>query len=70
MSGIHGQVLGHLVRRGVEAVRATPEQAYIQSLIRQAHVYEEAGPEAEVKPWMFLIIVATAALFVVSFASV
>lgn len=70
MSGIHGEVLGHLVRRGVEAVRATPEQQYIQYLVKQAHLYEDAGPDAEVKPWQFLTLIATALVFIAFYLSV
>lgn len=72
MSGIHGQVFGHLARRGVEMATApvSDRQQYVQWLNQQSNLYEEAGPAGEVKPWEFFLPIATAAFFMIILASV
>lgn len=73
MSGVHGQVLQHLVKRGVEAAQshfAGPKQEYMQQLQHDAELYDQAGPEMEVTPWEMLPIVITGLLTMLLVASV
>lgn len=53
MSGIHGQVLGHLAKRGVD---------YVSDIRKGAHAYDTAGAEMEVQPWEFLPVFITGLL--------
>jgi hypothetical protein len=69
MSGIHGQVLGHLVRRGYEAL-TTPDNRVIESLREDATLYDQAGPEMDVQPWEMLPVVVTAFLTMILVACV
>jgi hypothetical protein len=47
-----GHIVGHLVRRGFQhlAELATPEQRYVNQLEKDARLYEDSGPEMELKP--------------------
>lgn len=69
MSGIHGQAIGHLVRRGIQAA-TNPNEQRIQQLQVLAQKYEEAGPAMEVKPWEVLPVVITGIVFMLLLASV
>ena len=70
MSAINTQVMGHLVRRGLEAVTMTgsPRQR-LESLPAQAELYEES-PHGEVQPWEVLVIAFTAIAYLALYASV
>lgn len=60
-----GHLVGHIVRRGVQHL--TAKQQHIQQLEQDAELYENAGPEMEVKPLEMLPVILTglAALFVI-----
>lgn len=70
MSGVHGHVLGHLVRRGVDAAQAhfqvSPET--MAKLQHDAELYEKTG--AEMHDWEMLPVLATAVLTILILASV
>jgi len=58
MSGVHGQALSHIVRRGVQHLSGVGPEV-IQKLQQDAQLYEQAGPEGEVSPMEFLPIIIT-----------
>lgn len=73
MSGVHGHILGHIVRRGVEAAQShftgvSPER--LAQLQHDAELYDQAGPAMEVKPYEMLPVVITAFLTILLLASV
>lgn len=73
MSGVHGQVLGHLVKRGYDAAQSHFSGAsddYIQQLKNDAQLYDNAGPEMEVKPQEMLPVFITALVTLIIIASV
>ncbi|KAI8630455.1 hypothetical protein F5Y19DRAFT_474237 [Xylariaceae sp. FL1651] len=59
-----GHIVTHLVRRGVQhlAARATAEEQYVNQLEKDAQLYENAGPEMEVKPREVLPVLITGLL--------
>lgn len=67
---VQSHILGHVVRRGVEAVTAPQNEFYIQQLKKAAMAYEEAGPEMEVNPAEFLPIIFTVFVFTIILVSV
>lgn len=73
MSGVHGQILGHLAKRGYEAARhhmRGPSPEMMAKLQHDAQMYEHAGPEMEVKPWEMLPVIVTGFLSLLLIASV
>jgi hypothetical protein len=73
MAGVHGQVLGHLVRRGVSAAQdhfAGANAEHIQKLQHDAELYDNAGPEMEVDPVKLLPLVITGFLTILIIAAV
>ncbi|CAK3932711.1 hypothetical protein DOTSEDRAFT_70537 [Lecanosticta acicola] len=73
MSGVHGQVLGHLVRRGYETAQAhftSVDREYIQRLKHDANLYDNAGPGMEVKPYEMLPVLITGIITIIVIASV
>ncbi|KAF2169482.1 hypothetical protein M409DRAFT_52717 [Zasmidium cellare ATCC 36951] len=70
MSGVHGHVLGHLVRRGVDAAHAhfqvSPDT--MAKLQHDAELYEKTG--AEIHDWEMLPVLATAVLTILVLASI
>ena len=50
-------IAGHLVRRGVQHL--TAKQQHLQQLEHDAELYENAGPEMEVKPYEMAPVVIT-----------
>ncbi|EME46556.1 hypothetical protein DOTSEDRAFT_70537 [Dothistroma septosporum NZE10] len=73
MSGVHGQVLGHLVKRGVEAAQAhfsAPKNEYMQQLQHDAEAYDKAGPEMEVQFWELLPVIITGVVTMLLLASI
>ncbi|PIB02791.1 hypothetical protein CB0940_11775 [Cercospora beticola] len=65
MSGIHGQVVGHLAKRGYEAV-----QEHMSQLQHDATLYDQAGPEMEVQPWEMLPVIVTGFLTLLLIAAI
>lgn len=56
-----GHLVGHLVKRGVQhAQEYYSKQAYVEKLEQDAQLYEDAGPEMEVKPKELLPVFITA----------
>ena len=63
-----GHLVGHLVRRGVQhAQQHFSKQQYVEKLEKDAQLYEDAGPDGEIKPREFLPVLITGiiALFVI-----
>ena len=55
-----GHLVGHLVRRGVQHVHhQLTKQEYVDKLEQDAQMYENAGPEKELKPQEFLPVIIT-----------
>lgn len=69
MSGVHGQAISHMVRRGVQHFSGVSPEV-MQKLQQDAQLYEQAGPEGEVNPMEFLPVVITAAIVMLLIASV
>ncbi|GIZ42205.1 hypothetical protein CKM354_000548300 [Cercospora kikuchii] len=65
MSGIHGQVLGHVAKRSYEAV-----QEHMSQLQHDATLYDQAGPEMEVQPWEMLPVIVTGFLTLLLIAAI
>ena len=56
-----GHLVGALVKRGVQhAQEYYTKQAYVEKLEQDAQLYEDAGPEMEVKPKELLPVLITA----------
>lgn len=73
MSGIHGQIFGHLAKRGYEAAQGHlrgPSPEMMAKLQQDAHLYQHSAPEMEVQPWEMLPVVVTAFLTLLLVASV
>ena len=73
MSGIHGHLFNHLARRGFEAVQThfqQPSPEYMQQLQHDAELYENAGPQMEVKPAEMLPVLITGLITLLIVASV
>lgn len=73
MSGVHGHLVGHLVRRGMDAAQAhfqrpSPEQ--MDRLQHDAELYEKAGATMKIEDWEMLPVVFTALLTILVVASV
>lgn len=66
MTGIHGQVLGHLVRRGVQATTDHLQQKQFQDQVKG---WETSGL-AEPPTWGIYLIGATVVLAVLMLSSV
>jgi len=69
MSGVHGQALVHLVRRGVQHYSGVSPET-IQKLQQDAQLYEQAGPEGPAQPFDFIPIFITGAIVMLLIASV
>ena len=55
-----GHIVGHLVRRGVQAAHQHfTKEEYVQHLEHDAKLYDNAGPEMEVKPRELLPVLIT-----------
>ena len=55
-----GHLVGHLVRRGVQHFNEQfTREEYVSRLEQDAQLYENAGPEMEVKPQEFLPVIIT-----------
>lgn len=83
MSGVHGAFIGHLVRRGMMAAHEHMQGMHgmmhggmgmsnetMERLQHDAHLYENAGRENEIKPQELLPIFITALLALLLMASV
>lgn len=73
MSGVHGQILGHLAKRGYEAAQhhmRGPSPEMMAKLQHDAQMYEHSGPQMEVKPWEMLPVIVTGFLTLLLIASV
>ncbi|PNS14972.1 hypothetical protein CAC42_2201 [Sphaceloma murrayae] len=68
MSGVHGQMLGHLARRGV-AVMDSNRDAYMKSLEHKSQIYDNS-PMKDVKPWEAAVVFLTLATFMIVYASI
>jgi hypothetical protein len=67
MSGVQGQVLSHIVRRGVQHVVSS--DAY-QRLQQDAEVYEDAGSDAKVSPLELIPVLVTILVLVLITSSI
>lgn len=73
MSGVHGQVLSHVVRRGVAVAQehfTGASAKTIEKLQHDAALYDAAGPEMDMDPSEFLPVILTGLLILVFLASV
>lgn len=70
MSGVHGQVLHSIARRGLEAAQAhfQPSPDTMSKLQHDAELYEKTGQE--INPWEMLPVVITAIITLLVVASV
>lgn len=56
-----GHLVSHIARRGVQlAQEHYTKKAYVEKLEQDAQLYEDAGPEMEVKPQELLPVFITA----------
>jgi len=69
MSGVQGQVLGHLARRGVE-LASTYGLSYKQQLEADAELYENSGPEGRINPEEMFPVLFTAIFALVIVAAI
>ena len=66
-----GHLVGHLARRGLQHVQEQyTKQAYVEKLEQDAQLYEDAGPEMEVKPQELLPVFITALIAILIIWSV
>ncbi|KAK3721692.1 hypothetical protein LTR37_002857 [Vermiconidia calcicola] len=66
-----GHIVGHLVRRGMQhAHQHFTKEQYVNKLEQDAKLYDDAGPEMELKPQEFLPVVITGLVALVMIWSV
>jgi hypothetical protein len=67
MSGVQGAMIGHVVRRGLEHFHGATD---LDRLQQDAQLYENAGPEMQVKPQELLPVFITAVIALFLIASI